>query len=317
MIGRCLWFLGAFYSGMTVSFAGVKAPPVTDFAIIFQGTPEIAASNSTRLAQEALLSSGIPKDNIIMAGPFVQTKNESIEDFRNRVGLELSKAISKPELKRLNEQSHLILYFAGHGYNFVDDKSKPVAGIAFTTSKKNTSDVKLSYEDFGRAVSKIAPSSKKTMIVDACYSGNCIEALKSENTTVITSSDSTNPAKWLPMHGSQTYWVFSYHFFSALKGEYPTGQVIQADSNCDGKVDFDEAFVFSARQKNLGLPGPEGVVPVLGFERGSSPPSNPQISRPEPKKCTVVKPATEELPKMQLIEEPIRNGVHDSSPPKR
>lgn len=249
----------------------------------------------------------MPSKNIRKIGPFnfdskpidqvISQASQSINDVLNQLSRDLA---SDPN-------AEIIFYFVGHGNK---------ESLSFTEGTKESYKrkfVDFKFKDISCMMGQLFPTQNISMILDSCKSGSGIEICAPIAQSIITGSAADKDVWWYPMEHSgftyYNYWVFSYHFFSALRGQYPDGRKIDADKNKDGTTSREEAFEYTKIQPLLGKDGPSAFIPVLWLELGSREASNPQYFKKNDAQCSTKNPLLRK--KEEVLEEDLmKNNSH-------
>ena len=102
---------------------------------------------------------------------------------------------------------------------------------------------KITKEQFVSEVNKISFAKSINICMEQCYSGGYISALAGERRVIATACAYNETSK--PMHNSNSYDEFCYHWVSAVVGETPSGTIVNADYDNNGFVSMLEAFAYA------------------------------------------------------------------------
>lgn len=80
-----------------------------------------------------------------------------------------------------------------------------------------------------------------SIVMEQCYSGGFIPALDAPNRIIMTACKE-DEVSWA---GPSYYDEFVYHWTSAMAKKYPNNIIVNADSNSDGFISMEEAFLFA------------------------------------------------------------------------
>lgn len=96
-------------------------------------------------------------------------------------------------------------------------------------------------DEFATELSKVN-AGRFNIIMEQCHSGGFIDDLTAENRIIATAcrADENSFAR-----GAFTYNEFVYHWISAIAGITPEGTAVDADSNNDGWISMEEAFIYA------------------------------------------------------------------------
>lgn len=88
-----------------------------------------------------------------------------------------------------------------------------------------------------------------TVIMENCHSGSFIPALSGNNRVIMTACNASESSSGLDEQLFQ-YNEFVYYWTAAMAGQYPSGVLVNADSDNDGHVSMYEAFLFAKTHDN-------------------------------------------------------------------
>lgn len=138
----------------------------------------------------------------------------------------------------------------GGGYNTGDSKNHggltdsdgdevDVYGYDETMCRYNSN--LLSDDTFATLIDGIA-AGQMIIVLEPCFSGGFLRDLSAENRVIISAA---NEFQFSYSHAGGAYDEFSYHFTSAVNGNDPDGNTIDADDDNDGRVTILEAFNYA------------------------------------------------------------------------
>ena len=81
-----------------------------------------------------------------------------------------------------------------------------------------------------------------------CFSGGFIDDLSGHNRVIVTSCTPDQESKRAEPEDEGHYGEFTYHFQSALNGQTPTHEVVDADTNGNGYISIFEAYQYAKEQ---------------------------------------------------------------------
>ena len=114
--------------------------------------------------------------------------------------------------------------------------------ITWGWNADRTSAIGMSDDDFAADVNLIHSYSRMVIQLNQCFSGGFIHHLSGPN-RVLMSAASKNEFGWCDV---TTYGHFPRRYFAALSGSDPvTGTAVNADTNGDGVVSLEEAYLFA------------------------------------------------------------------------
>ncbi|HQV77447.1 MAG TPA: hypothetical protein PLJ42_03670 [Chitinophagales bacterium] len=153
---------------------------------------------------------------------------------------------------KLNSQSKLFLMFNNHGGGFETSTGNNYgvldANIDEPEASNKTDEDYCFYgvsqpflDDSIAAKINRLPFYELIAIVKPCFSGGLIWDLRGSNRVIITSGTEYQVTY---SHASGNFGEMTYRFFSAINGMTPDGVAVDADSNNDGKVSMQEAYIF-------------------------------------------------------------------------
>lgn len=125
------------------------------------------------------------------------------------------------------------------GVNDSDGDENDTQSIDETFSRYNVSSI--TDDDFADLINEIN-AAQMIIVLEPCFSGGFLADLSGEN-RVIMSAATENEYSWAMSGGA--YDEFSYHFTSAVNGNDPDGNTIDADTDNDGRVTMLEAFIYA------------------------------------------------------------------------
>ncbi len=125
------------------------------------------------------------------------------------------------------------------GVNDTDGDESDTQSIDETMSRYN--DSRVTDDDFADLINEIN-AAQMIIVLEPCFSGGFLADLSGEN-RVIMSAATENEYSWAMSGGA--YDEFAYHFTSAVNGNDPDGNVIDADTDNDGRVTMLEAFNYA------------------------------------------------------------------------
>jgi len=96
-------------------------------------------------------------------------------------------------------------------------------------------------DQFAAQVDKV-DAGKIIITMDQCYAGGFIDDLQAENCVISTASDYDEPSY---ARTDLLYDEFVYHWISAVTGQTPGEEPVDADYNDNGIVSIEEAFVYA------------------------------------------------------------------------
>jgi len=126
--------------------------------------------------------------------------------------------------------------------------------FVFTTDHGSTSGGSSSLNLWGESISaadfagtsyfgQVTTVSLRIFLMEQCYSGGFINALKDSKTIIATAVDKDN---WSWSCDNEGYYdEFSFHYIAALRGKMPDGTAVNADSDANGIVSLQEAFNYA------------------------------------------------------------------------
>ncbi|MFB6340360.1 C13 family peptidase [Saccharicrinis sp. FJH62] len=125
------------------------------------------------------------------------------------------------------------------GVSDADGDENDTQSIDETFSRYNESSI--TDDDFADLINSVN-AAQMIIVLEPCFSGGFLADLSGEN-RVIISAATENEFSWAMSGGA--YDEFSYHFTSAVNGNDPDGNTIDADTDNDGRVTMLEAFIYA------------------------------------------------------------------------
>ena len=166
----------------------------------------------------------------------------------------------------IGDDSHLFVYFIGHGG--IDD-SDGIYKVALRRNYVANTTLLMKISWLAGLLNQIDNHySISTVLIESCYSGNAISDLSAEKRIVMTSTSKTLPAYFLP------WWMgepgiedsgafFSRAFFDAFVEKNKNGK-LEADENEDGKVSIGEAWMYADWEAVFAIPNdPDAQNPKI------------------------------------------------------
>lgn len=92
------------------------------------------------------------------------------------------------------------------------------------------------------------------IVMEQCFSGGFVNKLSKNNRTIATACTS-NESSWVCLNNPD-YDEFVYNWVTAIAGKTPDGDLVSSDTNNDGLISMDEAFIF-AQKNNRRIETPE------------------------------------------------------------
>jgi len=132
----------------------------------------------------------------------------------------------------LDSNDHLFIFTTDHGYR----ESGNDVRIRLWGENETMRD-----DEFANEVNKIN-AGRINIVMGQCSSGGFIDDLEKTNRVIATACRVDQPSYAM---GIWTYDEFVYHWISAVAGETPEGDPVDADTNNDGWVSMREAFVYA------------------------------------------------------------------------
>ncbi|MBP5457095.1 MAG: T9SS type A sorting domain-containing protein [Paludibacteraceae bacterium] len=131
------------------------------------------------------------------------------------------------KLSKINNIDELYIFVTDHGFS----------GSHEIVLWNN---VALSHDKFASLVNSVTSKSKSIMLTQ-CFSGSYIKPLKKYDNRTICTATSKDKSSW-----SGSFNCFFCKFYDALSGKNHTNDAsVNADYNKDGKVSYEEAFVYA------------------------------------------------------------------------
>ena len=100
----------------------------------------------------------------------------------------------------------------------------------------------MSKAEFAAEIDKIASAKTINVVMEQCYSGGYTTVLCGEN-RVLSTACAYNEQSYAM--DNKVYDEFCYHWVSAVSGQDPYGNNVNADYNGDGYISMDEAFLYA------------------------------------------------------------------------
>src|SRR3989338_2500098 len=231
---RMCQFVALLYTILTLfSSVGFAKEPEKTYALLVRGSNEERFRNDEKLASQVLIEKGVPESQITVIG--TGSSLEAIETAISDIG------------KKISQDGQFFIYLNSHGsrdgfLGLSGDDSYMVFDQSDTTLSFPTP---ISGRLLDRWVShSISSTVEIILVVQACKSGNFTSTFLKPNRMVMTSAANNNSSYGCYIEGKQ--WSrFSYQFFSALKGQNPQGENIQADIDQNGIVSYKEAYLWA------------------------------------------------------------------------
>ena len=132
----------------------------------------------------------------------------------------------------LDSNDHLFIFTTDHGYL---ESGNNVGIILWGENEKMRDD------QFATEVNKIN-AGRINVTMEQCHSGGFIDDLKRTNRVIATACRADEYSHAM---GRYTYDEFVYYWISAVAGETPEGNPVNADTNNDGWISMREAFVYA------------------------------------------------------------------------
>lgn len=105
----------------------------------------------------------------------------------------------------------------------------------------------ISDSEFAKEVNKVN-ANIVNVVMEQCHSGGFVNQLQAENRIIATACLQEEPS-WASSNGY--YNEFVYHWTSSIAGKYPNGQLINADTDGNGKVSMLEAFNYASEHDTM------------------------------------------------------------------
>ncbi len=131
---------------------------------------------------------------------------------------------------KLNRDDHLFVFTTDHGG--LESGNNVFINLWNETMRDDEFAIELNKVNAGRF----------NIVMEQCHSGGFIDDLTFENRTIATAcrADENSFSR-----GAFTYNEFVYHWISAIAGITPEGTAVDADSNNDGWISMEEAFIYA------------------------------------------------------------------------
>lgn len=130
----------------------------------------------------------------------------------------------------LDEDDYLYIFVTDHG-----DQESGQDVILYLWGETMRDD------QFASEVDKVN-AGEISIVMEQCYSGGFIDDLDNPNRVISTACKYNQPSCALSRYGYDEY---VYHWISAVAGEDPYGNSVDADYNSDGYVSMYEAFIYA------------------------------------------------------------------------
>ncbi len=195
----------------------------------------------------SLFHSGVDNDdcNDYDSSP-LDLDNDGVDDIQYPMLRSSMDAVFENLANTLTEDDNLFVYVTGHGDTnlFSATGNVPVWwGIALWYPQSYSSIYNLNSTEFASYLNDINAGTI-SVIMENCYSGGFIPELTGPNRVVMTACAANEASRTLNNQDYQ-YNEFVYYWTAAMAGHYPSGLVVNADSNNDGHVSMYEAFQFA------------------------------------------------------------------------
>ncbi len=255
----------------------LRKNPKNKILFIISGHRDSADKNTVSFAKETYREFGVPRENI------VETEVPSDKKSAKDVVADAFKRLSKITKHKKNVE--ILILIDSHGTKDgrisvpPSEGKKKKALFRLTPADQEFVD----YKTLSQLAKKYLTKKEKVVILsDTCYSAYA-QKCHYWSDMIMTSSSYDRQAhgfgKMIEGRLTERYSVFSYWFFSALRGCSPYGEKVDADQNKDGDVSFEEAFLFANQKPSLGKP--RGLLDITPGLNATLAPSYPTMS----KKC--------------------------------
>ena len=97
-------------------------------------------------------------------------------------------------------------------------------------------------DEFALEVNKIN-CGEIVVVMEQCYSGGFVDDLSAQGRVIATACRYDEPSWAMPP--DYTYDEFVYYWTAAVRGETPEGTPVDADSDGDGNISMEEAFIYA------------------------------------------------------------------------
>ena len=213
---------------------------------------DFAINDAFRIKEYLVKVFGYPERNVTFLPDATQS------DFRRWFGTSTNAVGALAN--RINSESEVFVYYAGHGgpgkitnQNGVEENGEPF--FLPIDSDPNYMDATAYPSDvFYKNLSQLN-AKNVTVVVDACFSGLSVLSDRSaiyvvkkheipDRLNVLSSSEEKQTSQW---YRDKKHGLFTYYFLKSIQDKYKT------DANRDGELSFNEIFEYVSNNRN-GVP---------------------------------------------------------------